>query len=98
MNGSLETIRYYSGPVGDTLCWYCSDSPERLVLPCQIKEEKNNSLKVSCFLQNPRCSKSHSAFDLFLCLVIFSPMYLKAMITRHSKEEINGRRFTILQR
>lgn len=63
----------------------------------QIKEEKNNSVKASSSPQNPRCSKSHSAFDLFLCLVVFSPMYLRAVIAGRSKKEINGHRFTILQ-
>jgi len=33
MNSSQETVQYYNASLGDTLCQYCSDSPERLILP-----------------------------------------------------------------
>lgn len=73
--------------------WKANSAP---ALP-RLRKRKNKLVKASCSPQNPRCSKSHSAFDLFPCLIIFSLMYLRAVIAGYSKEEINGHRFTILQ-
>lgn len=40
MHSSQETIRYYNGSLGNVLCQYCSDCPERLVLPWHCPDER----------------------------------------------------------